>query len=106
MPDIHLDLDAFRWATDPEYQQKFALLKSTHNQVFGKAIAHLRKQHKLRQSDIIGLSERQVRRIEQDEDSTKADTLKLFAMAHGMEINNYLDAVANAIASFASLPIS
>ncbi len=35
------------------------------NQIFGKAIATLRKQYKLGQSDIIGLSERQVRRIEQ-----------------------------------------
>ena len=97
--DIHLDLDSFRYATDPAWKQKFDSLKSEHNQVFGKAIATLRKQHKLRQSDIIGLSERQVRRIEQGEGSTKVDTLKLFAKAHGMELDAYLDAVASAIAS-------
>jgi len=65
--------------------------------VFGKAITTLRKKHKLRQSDIIGLSERQVSRIEKGEGSTKADTLRLFAKAHGMEFDAYLDAVANAI---------
>jgi transcriptional regulator with XRE-family HTH domain len=95
--DIHLDLDAFRCATDPEWKQKFEYLKSEHNQVFGKAIASLRKKHKLRQSDILGLSERQVRRIEQGEGSTKVDTLKLFAKAHGMDLDAYLDAVASAI---------
>jgi hypothetical protein len=95
--DIHLDLDAFRYATNPEWKQKFEALKSTHNQVFGKAIADLRRQHKLRQSDITGLSERQVRRIEQGEGSTKVDTLRLFAKAHGMEFNVYLDVVASAI---------
>ncbi|MCY7333484.1 MAG: helix-turn-helix domain-containing protein [Pseudanabaena sp. CAN_BIN31] len=52
--------------------------------MFGKAIATLRKKYKLRQSDIIGLSERQVSRIEKGEGSTKADTLRLFAKAHGM----------------------
>jgi DNA-binding transcriptional regulator YiaG len=96
--DVYLDLDAFRWATNPEYQQQFAALKSTHNQVFGKAIASLRQQHKLRQSDIIGVSERQVRRIEQGEGMPKIDTLKLFAEMHGMEINDYLNAVVGAIA--------
>ncbi len=97
--DIHLDLDSFRYATDPEWKQKFESLKSKHNQVFGKAIATLRKQHNLRQSDIIGLSDRQVRRIEQGDGSTKVDTLRLFAKAHGMELDAYLDAVADAIAS-------
>lgn len=95
--DIHLDLEAFRCATTPEWKQKFEALKSEHNQVFGKAIASLRKRHKLRQSDIIGLSDRQVRRIEQGEGSTKVDTLRLFAKAHSMELDAYLDAVASAI---------
>ena len=95
--DIHLDLDSFLYATDPKWKQKFDSLKSEHNQVFGKAIATLRKQYKLRQSDIIGLSDRQVRRIEQGDGSTKVDTLRLFAKAHGMELDAYLDAVASAI---------
>ena len=95
--DIHLDLDAFRYATDSAWKQKFDSLQSEHNQVFGKAIATLRKQYKLRQSDIIGLSDRQVRRIEQGEGSTKIDTLRLFAKAHGMDLDAYLDAVASAI---------
>jgi hypothetical protein len=100
--DIHLDLEAFRCATDPSWKQKFEALKSERNQVFGKAIATLRKQYKLRQSDIIGLSDRQVRRIEQGEGSTKVDTLRLFAKAHGMELDAYLDAVASAISSTSS----
>ncbi|WP_434684216.1 helix-turn-helix domain-containing protein [Pseudanabaena minima] len=97
--DIHLDLEAFRCATNPEWKQKFESLKSEHNQVFGKAIATLRKKYKLRQSDIIGLSERQVRRIEQGDGSTKVDTLRLFAKAHGMDLDAYLDAVADVIVS-------
>ena len=97
--DTHLNLESFRYATDPEWKQKFDSLKLEHDQVFGKAIATLRKQYKLRQSDIIGLSERQVRRIEQGDGSTKVDTLSLFAKAHGIELDAYLDAVASAIAN-------
>ncbi len=95
--DIHLDLDTFRCYTDPAWHQKFAAFKLTHDQLFGKAIATLRKNHKLRQTDITGLSDRQVRRIELGESSTKIDTLKLLAASHGMELDTYLDAVASLI---------
>jgi len=94
--DIHIDLDAFRCATDPEWEEKFKTTRLIHNQVFGEAIAHIRKLHKLRQSDILGLSERQVSRIEQGEATPKFDTLKLFAKAHRMEINDYLSALVEA----------
>ncbi|MFM7577941.1 MAG: helix-turn-helix domain-containing protein, partial [Microcystaceae cyanobacterium] len=61
---------------------------------FGKAIAQLRKKHHLKQSDIKGLSERQVSRIEQG-GTTRVETLQLFAQAHHMNLNDYLNAVAN-----------
>ena len=43
--------------------------------------------------------ERQVRQIEQGDGSTKVDTLSLFAKAHDIELDAYLDAVASAIAN-------
>lgn len=94
--DIHLDIAAFLSVIEPAAKQKFAAIKLKHDQIFGQAIASLRKQHQLRQSDIIGVSERQVRRIEQGE-GTKVETLNLFAQAHKMELNDYLDAVAQLI---------
>nr|WP_223211068.1 DUF2442 domain-containing protein [Microcystis aeruginosa] len=94
--DIHLDVEAFLSVIEPVAKQKFAAIKLKHDQIFGQAIASLRKQHQLRQSDIIGVSERQVRRIEQGE-GTKVETLNLFAQAHKMELNDYLDAVAQLI---------
>jgi transcriptional regulator with XRE-family HTH domain len=95
--DLHLDLDAFRCVTDSTWQQKCAAFKLTHDQQFGKAIATLRKKYKLRQADILGLSERQLRRIESGEGSTKIDTLNLLAKAHGLTLDTYLDEVANLI---------
>jgi transcriptional regulator with XRE-family HTH domain len=58
----------------------------------------LRQQYQLKQSDIAGLSERQVRRIESGE-GTKVATLELLAKAQGMELSTYLDAVASLIGS-------
>jgi len=92
--DIHLDLDALRYAINPNIKHKFDAYKLSHDQEFGKAIATLQKQSKLKQSDIIGLSERQVSRIEKGE-GTKVETLSLFAQAHQMKLNDYLEAVAN-----------
>ncbi|MGB2924047.1 MAG: helix-turn-helix transcriptional regulator, partial [Limnothrix sp.] len=54
------------------------------------AIATFRKQSKLRQSDIDGVSSRQISRIENGE-STKLETLELLAKAHNLEINDYLE---------------
>jgi hypothetical protein len=62
--DIHLDLDALRYVVDPQVKSQIDHERLMHDQRFGKAIATLRKKHNLKQSDIKGLSERQVSRIE------------------------------------------
>ena len=56
-------------------------------------MATQRHDHGLRQSDIPGLSERQVRRYEHGARVPLA-SLKLLAQAHGMELNGYLDELA------------
>lgn len=92
--DIHLDLEALRYVVDPAVKMRMDTEKLMHDQQFGKAIARLRKKHHLKQSDIKGLSERQVSRIEQG-GTTRVETLQLFAQAHQMNLNDYLNAVAN-----------
>ncbi|MCA2744791.1 MAG: hypothetical protein IM473_21035 [Microcystis sp. M015S2] len=52
-----LDIAAFLSVIEPKAKQKFASIKLEHDQILGRAIASLRKQHQLRQSDIIGVSE-------------------------------------------------
>jgi hypothetical protein len=94
--DIHLDLDAFRSALDPIEKQKFENLRLHHDKLLGQAMKALREQYKLKQSDIAGLSERQVRRIESGE-RTKVKTLELLAKAHDMDLSKYLNKVAGLI---------
>lgn len=94
-PDIHLDIDAIRSVLDPNWRDESAAKKVAHDAFYGQSIAELRRQKGLRQSDIPGLSDRQVRRIEGGEGLTSA-ALRFLAAAHDMDLDRYLAAVANA----------
>jgi hypothetical protein len=92
-PDIHLDLDAVRAAINPEERAKAKAAKALHDGRYGAAIAKLRLEKSLMQSDIEGLSERQVRRIEKGEGTT-LEALRRLAAAHQMDLDEYLREVA------------
>ena len=68
------------------------------NAAAGGAIAAVRRLARLRQADIPGLSERQVRRIEGGEGTTLS-ALKRLAAAHGADLNTYIERVAEAARS-------
>lgn len=91
--DIHLDLDDIRYATNPDWRARAKSIRIQHDRKFGEAIARVRKSRDLTQSDIKGLSERQVRRIESGERTT-AESLELVASACGMELDEFLNEVA------------
>jgi hypothetical protein len=92
-PDIHLDLDAIRAAIDPEAGVRAQAAKARHDNRYGAAIAQLRLRVGLKQSQIEGLSERQVRRIENGEGTTY-EALRLLAAAHRMDLESYLRELA------------
>jgi hypothetical protein len=92
-PDIHIDLDAIRVAVDPEARVKAVTAKAVHDSRYGAAIARLRLAKGLKQSDIEGLSERQVRRIEKGEGTT-CEGLRRLATAHRMNLEEYLRVLA------------
>ncbi len=91
--DVHLSLDAIRCVLDPTYGERRAAARIMRSRSWGLAVATLRKQRGLRQSDVQGLSERQLRRIEGGEQAS-ASSLKKLAAAHDMEFGAYLDALA------------
>jgi len=92
-PDIHLDLDAIRTAIDPEARARAEAAKALHDSRYGAAIAELRLRMGLKQSQIEGLSERQVRRIEKGEGTTY-EGLRRLASAHRMDLESYLRELA------------
>ena len=92
--DIHLDLDALRTITDPSWRKRAKRIRQTHGREYGMAIAALRKDHGLRQTDILGVSERQLRRIEES-GAVSVHSMEQLAKAHGMPLAQYLDALAH-----------
>ena len=72
------------------------------NSRHGAAIAKLRLASGLKQSEIEGLSERQVRRIERGEGTTY-EALSRLASAHHMDVNEYLRKIAANVSDASSL---
>ena len=91
--DVHIDLDAIRYLKDETWREKKDRERLMYDLRFGEAVAALRKQYGLKQTDIRGLSERHVRRIEKGE-RTKIDTLAILARSHGLSLKEYLDEIA------------
>lgn len=92
-PDVHIDLDAIRVAIDPRLRSQARRIKTLHDARYGEAIARLRKEDGLKQSQIEGLSERQVRRIEGGSNVT-AKSLAHLAKAHRLSLDGYLNRLA------------
>ncbi|MCZ6633020.1 MAG: hypothetical protein O7G87_06405, partial [bacterium] len=91
--DLHLDIQSIREITDEAFREKARIERLQSDSAFGRAIATFRKQNGLVQTDITGLSERHVRRIENGA-STKIASLKHFAQAHNLKLNDYLNELA------------
>ena len=94
--DVHINLETVRYALDPESRKRYELERITHNERFGTAIATLRRKFGLNQTDIPGLSDRQVRRIESGE-RPSVEALKVLAKAHGKNLNDYLNEISDAM---------
>jgi hypothetical protein len=91
--DIHLGWEQFEYATDPAAGLKAKQQTQAFNQAYGRAIRALRREKGLRQSDIEGLTARQVGRIESGRRATLSALQKL-ARAHGLTVNEYLAELA------------
>jgi len=97
--DVHIDLDAIRYAKDEAWRQKMDLERIVYDTRFGEAVAAVRRERGLTQSDIEGLSERQVRRIEKGE-RTKIATLAALARSHHLPLHDYLDVIAETLEGY------
>jgi hypothetical protein len=77
----------------PQRIQRARALRLAHNVRFGAAVTALRQRHALGQAQVSGLSERQVRRIEQGARPRPA-TQGALAESHGLSPAAHLDALA------------
>ena len=93
--DIHLGWEQFEQAVDPSACVKAKQQSEVFNKAYGIAIRDLREKSELRQSDIEGLTPRQVGRIERGECRATHNALSKFANAHKMSISDYMNKHAN-----------
>jgi hypothetical protein len=92
--DVHLDLDSMRFAIDEQARERARLDALRSNQRIGAAIASLRDSKGLSANAINGISDRQMRRIEQGRCVPRTATMEKLASAHGVALNEYLDSLA------------
>lgn len=92
--DVHLGWDQFAQATDPMAKLRAEQKSDRFNAKYGIAIRRLRESCRLLQSEIDGLDERTVRRIEQGETRATSKAIEKLAKAHRMNSREYMSAVA------------
>ena len=95
--DVHLGWNQFLQAVDPDELRKAQQRTEGYNKRYGAAIRKLREDAGLLQSKIEGLTERQLRRIEQGECRATRTALATLANAHGLDMNSYLERLAKAM---------
>lgn len=94
--DVDLSLEAIRAVADPAVRGAQVRQYRKAAKGYAGAIRALREECGLPQSAIEGLSEREVRRIEQGERIPHQATLEKLAKAHGMGVSEYMSALAAA----------
>jgi transcriptional regulator with XRE-family HTH domain len=92
--DVDINLEGILYYVDPKVRKQQDKTSREEAARYAGAIRALREEHKLAQADIPGLTERQVRRVEQGESHPRSETLRKLAAAHGMSIDQYLKQLA------------
>ncbi|MFN0056459.1 MAG: DUF2442 domain-containing protein [Planctomycetales bacterium] len=95
--DVHLGWNQFLQAVAPEEVRKSQQRTEGYNQRYGAAIRKLRKEAGIRQSQVDGLTDRQIRRIEQGECRATSAALAALAKAHRWDTNDYRERLAHAM---------
>jgi hypothetical protein len=88
--DLHLGVSQLLQEVDPAFMIDVAIERNENDKV-GPALSAMREQRGLRQSDIPGISVRQVSRVEQGTSRLRYSAAQKFAAAFGMETGAFLD---------------
>lgn len=92
--DVHMGWEQFHQLLDPPTALRAKQRSGEFNHRYGRAIRSLRESKGLRQTDIEGLTARQVSRIENGESRATPSTIQKFAKAHGLTPSRFMAAVA------------
>jgi len=92
--DIHIDIETLEYHTNVKFRRKSDLKKLQYYQNLGTNIKKIREVTGIYQSDIPGLSARQVRRIENGETQPTTKALDKMASALNMSLDDFLNKLA------------
>jgi Protein of unknown function (DUF2442) len=95
--DVHLGWNQFLQAVNPAELLKAKQRSAGFNERYGAAIRKVREAAGILQSKIEGLTERQLRRIEQGESRATTAAITALANAHGLNANAYMEKLTKAI---------
>jgi hypothetical protein len=95
--DVHLGWHQFLQATNPEEYRKAQQRFARYNERYGAAIRKVRMAAGLHQKQVEGLTDRQLRRIERGQCKATVSAMTALANAHGLDLNDYMRAVADAM---------
>lgn len=98
-PDVHLGWEQFEMAVNQHACLRAKQQSAAFNRSYGSAIGAFRKANGLRQTDIRGLTARQIGRIERGECRATYGALEKLAQAHGVSLSEYLDKLASSVRS-------
>ena len=100
--DSHLGWKQLHQLIDPTVALEDAKKSDQFKVKYGNAIRTLRESSGLKQSDIVGLTPRQLRRIEHGEQIVSKKSLGALSLAHGIPIDTYLRKLAKLVSEAAS----
>ncbi len=95
--DVQLGWNQFLQAVDPGELHKAQQRSAGFNQRYGEAIRTVRAAAGILQSNVAGLTGRQLRRIEQGQCRATTAALAALAKAHGLDVNAYMESLAKAM---------
>jgi len=96
--DVHLGWNQFLQAVEPAELRKAQQRSAEFNRRYGAAIRKVREDAGIRQDKIPGLTDRQLRRIEQGQCRATSSALNALAKAHGVDATAYMDKLTKAMA--------
>lgn len=94
---VHLGWDQFLQAVDPAEFRKAQQRSTGFNERYGAAIRRVREGASILQSKVEGLTERQLRRIEQGECRATTAAIIALAKAHGLDADAYMERLTKAM---------
>lgn len=97
--DVHLGWTHFQHIIDPASVLATAEKTDKYNVRYGAAIRAIRESHGLKQADILGITDRQLRRVEHGQQAASKGMLEALAKAHSLTLEEYVDRLAKRVRS-------